>query len=260
VGHVEAGLRSGDLWNPWPEEANRRVIDAISSLHFAPTKLSAKNLENEGYGVTTTITGNTVVDALIHSSAVLDKHPEVKSGLETLLGFSLQEEFILFTQHRREGFGGGQTQVFNAILELAELGHKVVFPVHLNPLVQDKVNEVLLGKHGIYLIPPQRYLPFLELIRNSNLIISDSGGLQEEAPTFGKEVLITRLTTERPEVIESGHGYLVGYDSELITHMALEKVTDPSKLILKSSPFGNGESAVVISSTISAFLSESIEG
>jgi UDP-N-acetylglucosamine 2-epimerase (non-hydrolysing) len=260
VGHVEAGLRSGDLWNPWPEEANRRIIDAISSLHFAPTEYSAKNLEIEGHRLTTTISGNTIVDALIHSSTVLDKHPEVKRELETSLGFPLEEEFILFTQHRREGFSGGQTQVFKAILELAKLGHKIVFPVHLNPLVQDKVNEMLLNKQGIYLIPPQRYLPFLELIRNCNLIISDSGGLQEEAPTFGKEVLITRLTTERPEVIESGYGYLVGYDSQKITRMALAKLAGPSKLILKSSPFGNGDSAVVISRSISAFLSESMEG
>jgi UDP-N-acetylglucosamine 2-epimerase len=259
VGHVEAGLRSGNLWNPWPEEANRRIIDAISSLHFAPTKLSAKNLEIEGHGVTTTITGNTVVDALIHSSAVLDKHPEVKCSLETLLGFSLQEEFILFTQHRREGFSGGQTQVFKAILELAKLGNKVVFPVHLNPLVQDKVNEMLSDKHGIHLIPPQSYLPFLELIRNCGLIISDSGGLQEEAPTFGKEILITRLTTERPEVIESGYGYLVGYDSEEITRMALSKVGSPSKLLINPSPFGNGDSAAEISRSISNFLSDSIE-
>jgi UDP-N-acetylglucosamine 2-epimerase (non-hydrolysing) len=255
VGHIEAGLRSGDLWNPWPEEANRRIIDAVASLHFAPTEYSAKNLELEGYGSTTTVTGNTIVDALIHSSTILDIHPEIKSDLETLLGFSFEEDFILFTQHRREGFAGGQTQVFKAIIDLAKLGHKIVFPVHLNPLVQNKVNEMLRGKNGIYLIPPQGYLAFLELLRNCNLIISDSGGVQEEAPTFGKKVLITRLTTERPEVIDSGYGCLVGYDSELIISMASSIVGGPSAIILESSPFGNGDSAVLISRSIFAFLS-----
>jgi len=254
VAHIEAGLRSGDLWNPWPEESNRRIIDAIASLHFAPTKSAAKNLEIEGYGLTTSITGNTVVDALIHSSAVLDNRPEVKIDLENLLGFSLDEEFVLFTQHRREGFGGGQTQVFEAVLELAKLGHKIVFPVHLNPLVQDKANEMLLNKPGIYLIKPQTYLPFLELIRNCNLIISDSGGLQEEAPTFGKRMLITRLTTERPEIIESGFGYLVGYDSQLITDLALSETIAVRELSLLPNPFGDGNSSDLICKSISKFL------
>jgi UDP-N-acetylglucosamine 2-epimerase (non-hydrolysing) len=259
VGHIEAGLRSGDLWNPWPEEANRRIIDAMASLHFAPTEYSAKNLELEGHGSTTTVTGNTIVDALIHSSTILDSQPEIRRDLETLLGFSFEEDFILFTQHRREGFAGGQTQVFKAILDLAKRGFKIVFPVHLNPLVQDKVNEMLLGKNGVYLIPPQGYLTFLELLKNCNLIVSDSGGIQEEAPTFGKRILITRLTTERPEVIDSGYGSLVGYDSELIVSMASSIVGGPSANILESSPFGNGDSAVVISGSISVFLSDAHE-
>ena len=254
VAHVEAGLRSGDLWNPWPEESNRRIIDSITSLHFAPTKSAAKNLEQEGYGATTSITGNTVVDALIHASGVLDNHPEVVQKLETLLGFSLGEEFILFTQHRREGFGEGQTQVFGAILNLAKLGHKIVFPVHLNPLVRDKVNEMLLNQLGIHLIPPQAYLPFLALVRTCSLIISDSGGLQEEAPTFGKRILITRLTTERPEVLEAGYGQLVGYDKSLITELASRASLEPPQKQLASSPFGNGDSAQLIQQAICKFL------
>jgi UDP-N-acetylglucosamine 2-epimerase (non-hydrolysing) len=177
--------------------------------------------------------------------------------LETLLGFSVYEEFILFTQHRREGFGEGQTQVFEAILELAKLGYKIVFPVHLNPVVQDKANAMLLNMPGIHLIKPQTYLPFLELVRNCNLIISDSGGLQEEAPTFGKKVLITRLTTERPEVIESGFGYLVGYDSQVITQQALATIVSSNELNLLPSPFGNGDSAVIIQRYISEFLVDS---
>jgi UDP-N-acetylglucosamine 2-epimerase (non-hydrolysing) len=254
VAHVEAGLRSGDLWNPWPEESNRRIIDSVASLHFAPTKSAAKNLEQEGYGATSSITGNTVVDALVHASNVLNSHPEVRQNLESLLGFSLDEEFILFTQHRREGFGEGQTQVFKAILELAKIGHKIVFPVHLNPSVRDKVSEMLLNQPGIHLISPQAYLPFLALLRKCSLIISDSGGLQEEAPTFGKKILITRLTTERPEVIESGYGQLVGYDCELIYKMATNKSCDSAELGLLSNPFGNGDSAELIQQSISEYL------
>lgn len=254
VAHVEAGLRSGDLWNPWPEESNRRIIDSIASLHFAPTKSAAKNLEREGYGPTTTITGNTVVDALIHASKELDSHPEIQLMIESQLGFSLEEDFILFTQHRREGFGDGQKHVFGAILELAKSGRKIVFPVHLNPLVRDKVNEMLLNQPGVFLIPPQAYLPFLALLRKCSLIISDSGGLQEEAPTFGKKILITRLTTERPEVIESGYGALVGYDSEQISRLVVNGNRSTSEMEHLPNPFGHGNSAKLIQQSISKFL------
>ena len=250
VAHVEAGLRSGDLWNPWPEESNRRIVDALASLHFAPTKSAAKNLEQEGFGATTTITGNTVVDALIYASEELNSRPEIQKDLESHLGFSLEENFLLFTQHRREGFGDGQTHVFNAILELARLGHKIVFPVHLNPFVRDKVNEMLLDQPNIHLIPHQAYLPFLALIKNCNLIISDSGGLQEEAPTFGKRILITRLTTERPEVIESGFGQLVGYDSEKIIHLVTGQFGHLHEMDLVANPFGDGDSSKIIAHTI----------
>jgi UDP-N-acetylglucosamine 2-epimerase (non-hydrolysing) len=254
VAHVEAGLRSGDLWNPWPEESNRRIIDSIASLHFAPTKTAAKNLEQEGFAATTTVTGNTIVDALVHASNVLSNQPAVQQNLEKLLGFSLDEKFILFTQHRREGFGEGQTQVFRAILDLAKIGHRIVFPVHLNPSVRDRVNEMLLNQSGIYLISPQAYLPFLALIRKSSLIISDSGGLQEEAPTFGKRILITRLATERPEVIESGYGQLVGYDCKLIYKLATNESCNSTNLELLSNPFGNGNSAELIQQSISEYL------
>lgn len=256
VAHVEAGLRSGDLWNPWPEESNRRIVDAVASLHFAPTKSAAKNLEQEGFGATTTITGNTVVDALIHASEELNSRPEIQKDLESHLGFSLEENFILFTQHRREGFGDGQTHVFNAILELARLGHKIVFPVHLNPFVRDKVNEMLLDQPNIHLIPHQAYLPFLALLKNCNLIISDSGGLQEEAPTFRKKILITRFTTERPEVIESGFGKLVGYDSDLLTKLVTTDIQNLHKMDLVSNPFGNGQSSKIITSAIIKALAD----
>ena len=250
VAHVEAGLRSGDLWNPWPEESNRRIIDSITSLHFAPTKSAAKNLEREGFSSTTIVTGNTVVDALLHASKVVDSHPEFQQQVESLLGFSLNEDFVLLTQHRREGFGDGQQQVFGAILELAKSGRKIVFPVHLNPTVRTKANEMLLNQSGVYLIPPQAYLPFLVLLRKCSLIISDSGGLQEEAPTFGKKILITRLTTERPEVLESGFGQLVGYDSEKIIRLAAGRGENSNHLNLLSNPFGDGESSKIITQSI----------
>ncbi len=256
VAHVEAGLRSKDLWNPWPEESNRRIIDSISSLHFAPTMSAGNNLANEGYSATVTITGNTVVDALKHASRVLDNKPDVRMNLENQLGFSLNEKFILLTQHRREGFAGGQTQVFEAVLKLAEAGHRIVFPVHLNPLVRDKVREMLLDKSGIFLLNPQTYLPFLELTRMSRLIISDSGGLQEEVPTFGKNILITRLTTERPEIVESGFGQLVGYDSELIYSEAVKIISDPKDRVSPPNPFGDGRAAKKIQEIVLSYLND----
>ena len=254
VAHVEAGLRSGDLWNPWPEEANRKVIDAIASLHFAPTSASAENLEREGHESTTVLTGNTIVDALVHATKKLDDNPQINQELVDLLGFSLSEKFILLTQHRREGFGEGQTQVFKAISELAELGHKIVFPVHLNPNVQEKVKETLNQKQGIYLIPPQEYLSFLELTRMCSLIVSDSGGLQEEAAYFGKRILVTRLTTERPEIIQSGLGVLVGYDGAVITNLAHSHFTHKNEIQISVNPFGDGDSSKLICNVILEFL------
>jgi UDP-N-acetylglucosamine 2-epimerase (non-hydrolysing) len=254
IGHVEAGLRSGDLWNPWPEEANRKVIDSIASLHFAPTKSSAKNLEKEGNKSSTSITGNTIVDALMHATKKIDDLPGIQTSLEELLGFSLLEKYIVCTQHRREAFGAGQSQVFRGVLDLAQKGHKVVFPVHLNPAVRTKVEEFLSNQENIFLIPPQNYLPFLELIRKCSLIISDSGGLQEEAQTFGKRILITRLTTERPEILQSGLGKLVGYDSEMITKYSLRELSNNRVKTVASNPFGNGNSAQLIVESVSRFL------
>jgi UDP-N-acetylglucosamine 2-epimerase (non-hydrolysing) len=252
IGHVEAGLRSGDLWNPWPEEANRKIIDAISSLHFAPTEASHANLIYEKNDKTSFLTGNTVVDAIHYATLLLDKHPSVRSSIQDLINFSLDEPFILFTQHRREGFGGGQGQVFDAIVQLADLGHKIVFPVHLNPSVRSKVAERLSGKAGIALIEPQGYLPFLELIRSSRLIISDSGGLQEEAPSFGKSILITRLRTERPEVIEAGFGHLVGYEKSAIVELSQSLMNDAANSFIN--PFGDGKAAIRISTLIKDYL------
>lgn len=258
VGHVEAGLRSNDLWNPWPEEANRKMIDAVSSLHFAPTQISLNNLIHEKYEKTSFLTGNTIVDALQHATNILDNNPSIRSNLESLLKFSLQEPFILFTQHRREGFGDGQEQVFEAIIRLSELGYKIVFPVHLNPSVRTKVAEKLGGVKGVNLIEPQGYLQFLELTRSSKLIISDSGGLQEEVPSFNKFILITRLRTERPEVVEAGFGHLVGFETETILSKALEVFTKhPTGMV---NPFGDGFAASRVANTVKGYLNNLLEG
>jgi UDP-N-acetylglucosamine 2-epimerase len=254
VGHIEAGLRSGDLWNPWPEEANRKMIDAISSLHFAPTQLSADNLYAESFNDSVFVTGNTIVDSLNHVVAMLETNREIRNDLEFLLGFQLEEPFILFTQHRREGFGHGQGQVFQAILELAHLGFRTVMPVHMNPQVRKKAEEKFLGVPNISLIDPQSYLSFVELLRMSTLVISDSGGLQEEVPSFGKTILITRLTTERPEVLTSGHGVLVGFDNVKIVDEALKALNTHVSSMFGSNPFGDGCSSGRIVQTLNEHL------
>ena len=250
VAHVEAGLRSGDLWNPWPEEANRKAIDAISSLHFAPTKSSAENLYAENFRDSVFVTGNTIVDSLNHVINKLESKVEIRSVLEVMLGFKLDEQFILFTQHRREGFGQGQDHVFQAILELANLGYKTVMPVHMNPQVRKKVEEKFVGIPNIFLIEPQSYLPFMELLRSAKLVISDSGGLQEEVPSFGKTILITRLTTERPEVLASGHGILVGFDKELLLDETLKALYSDKSILYEQNPFGDGQSSRRIAKTL----------
>ena len=254
VAHVEAGLRSFDIWNPWPEESNRCMIDALSSLHFPPTDGSANNLCKEGHTDSVYVTGNTVVDALHHVSQLLTTRPNIQRDLEAQLGFSLIEPFILFTQHRREGFGDGQTNVFESILELADAGHKIVFPVHLNPHVQDNAQRMLSDHKNIFLVSPQPYLPFIQLLQKCSLLISDSGGLQEEAPSFGKQIIITRKTTERAEVLDSGWGTLVGFDKQLIISAALRAIESP-KLTAQSNPFGDGQASSRIVDQLVRFCS-----
>ena len=258
VAHVEAGLRSNDIWNPWPEESNRRLIDGLSSLHFAPTSSSFQNLCREGHESTSSMTGNTIVDALNYVSKILDETPGIKAEIEEMLGFGLDNQYILFTQHRREGFGKGQESVFKSILELAEQGLKIVFPVHLNPSVFTQAHSLFGKKKNISLIPPQQYLHFLELTRSSSLIISDSGGLQEEAPSFGKNILITRLKTERPEIVESGLGHLVGFDHQkilLLANAILNKIEGSDTF---ANPFGDGMTSGRIVKKIENFFAGEI--
>lgn len=250
VAHIEAGLRSGDLWNPWPEEANRKSIDAISSLHFAPTESSAANLYLENLKDSVFITGNTIVDSLNHVMNKLDSDKEIQDNLQKTLGFPLCDEFLLFTQHRREGFGHGQEQIFEGILELANIGHRIVMPVHLNPQVRRKVEEKFVGVANIKLIEPLSYLPFIELLRKATVVISDSGGLQEEVPSFGKTILITRLTTERPEVLATGHGVLVGFDKRKLVSETLKVLNAAQEKGSIQNPFGDGKASKKIANTL----------
>lgn len=254
IAHLEAGLRSADIWNPWPEESFRRAIDGMSSLHFAPTSGSISNLEREGHLNSAYLTGNTVVDALKDTLGLITSKPEILLDLQDELNLDLNSDFVLFTQHRREGFGKGQSKVFEAIIEIANSGVDVVFPVHLNPNVIQKSRRMLSNNLKIHLIKPLPYLQFVQLTSKARLIISDSGGLQEEVPCLGKRIIITRETTERPEVIEEGFGKLAGYDKEAILSYTQEALGSKWSLVGNKNVFGDGQSSSYISSIILEYL------
>jgi UDP-N-acetylglucosamine 2-epimerase (non-hydrolysing) len=220
VGHVEAGLRTGNIYSPWPEEMNRRITGAITSFHFAPTPLSRENLLKEGIDPNAIfVTGNTVIDALlsvvnrIRTDAVRQQQLAEKfSYLDS------EKHLILITGHRRENFGDGFENICRAIKTIVT-SHpdvEVCYPVHLNPSVQEPVRRILSDIEGVHIIDPQDYLPFVYLMERSFLILTDSGGVQEEAPSLGKPVLVMRDTTERPEAVEAGTVKLVGTDHDAI--------------------------------------------
>lgn len=249
VGHIEAGLRTGNMFSPWPEEMNRRITSLIADLHFAPTEGAKKNLLAEGVqSERIAVTGNTVIDALFDAIEILDSDPgrlaAVESGLPALLP---DRRVILVTGHRRENFGAGLERVAHALLSLASRRDvQIVFPVHLNPNVQDTMHKVLGGHPAIHLIKPLDYLPFVQMMRRATLIITDSGGVQEEAPSLGKPVLVTRDTTERPEAVEAGTVELVGTDSELLLRRATQLLDDETAYGAMSrahNPYGDGRAA-----------------
>lgn len=252
VGHVEAGLRTGDLWAPWPEEANRRLTAPLSSLHFAPTAQSHANLLAEGVDDSDIeVTGNTVIDALLKVVERIEQDAALAGGLARRFPFlDPDRRFVLVTGHRRENFGAGFEQICVALKTLAERGDvQVVYPVHLNPNVQEPVNRLLAGVENIVLIEPQDYLPFVYLMSRSSLIITDSGGVQEEAPSLGKPVLVMRDTTERPEAVEAGTVRLVGTDAARIVAEAGRLLDDPSAYADMSrahNPYGDGQASVRI--------------
>lgn len=257
VGHVEAGLRTGNIQAPWPEEANRRLTAPLASLHFAPTERSSANLLGEGIAAPSVhVTGNTVIDALLAVVDKIQQRPELEAELAARFPFlDPSRRLVLVTGHRRENFGGGFEQICSALATLAGRGDvQVVYPVHLNPNVQEPVNRILSGCEGVHLIEPQEYLPFVYLMSRAHLIITDSGGVQEEAPSLGKPVLVMRDTTERPEAVDAGTVRLVGTDRARIVEEATRLLDDQDAYQAMSrahNPYGDGKAAARIAQTIS---------
>jgi len=249
VGHVEAGLRTGNLYSPWPEEANRKLTGVLAAYHFAPTETSQQSLRKEGVSESAIhITGNTVIDALLMIRDRINADEDLKSRLEFELPYGLTRKMVLVTGHRRESFGDGFERICRALAELAKVFPyiDIVYPVHLNPNVQDPVKRILSGVSNVYLIPPQDYLPFVSLMSRAHVILTDSGGIQEEAPSLGKPVLVMRDTTERPEAVEAGTVKLVGTKTESIV-MAVSNLLEDNdewqKMSRSHNPYGDGEAS-----------------
>ncbi|CAI4166199.1 non-hydrolyzing UDP-N-acetylglucosamine 2-epimerase [Alteromonas macleodii] len=248
VGHVEAGLRTGNIYSPWPEEANRKLTGAITTYHFAPTETSQQNLLNEAVAPENiTVTGNTVIDALLDVSAKLKNDTALNNEMAERFSFlNKDKKLILVTGHRRESFGGGFERICKALAYTAEQhpGCQIVYPVHLNPNVQEPVNRLLKGVPNITLIEPQDYLPFVYLMNQAHIILTDSGGIQEEAPSLGKPVLVMRDTTERPEAVSAGTVKLVGTDVNKITASLNQLLTDEKayeEMSFAHNPYGDGK-------------------
>ena len=247
IGHVEAGLRTGNLYSPWPEEANRKLTGALATIHFAPTERSQQNLLREGADpVSIQVTGNTVIDALQWVVDKLEKSNEELVKLENQFKFlNKKSRMILVTGHRRESFGGGFESICKALKEIAIKfpESQIVYPVHLNPNVSEPVRRLLVSVENIYLIEPLDYLPFVYMMSKAYLILTDSGGIQEEAPYLGKPVLVMRDTTERPEGIEAGIVKLVGTNKDTIVAAVDELMNNREKYLSMSkaiNPYGDG--------------------
>lgn len=248
VAHVEAGLRTGDLYSPWPEEANRKLTGVLTEYHFAPTERSRNNLLNEGVTEEKIfVTGNTVTDALLQVVDKLAKDADMSGSLSSKFDFlDSSKKMILVTGHRRESFGQGFENICTAIKSIASRYEdvQVVYAVHLNPNVQEPVNRILKNVDNVFLIEPQDYLPFVYLMNQSYLILTDSGGIQEEAPTLGKPVLVMRDVTERPEAIEAGTVKLVGTDPAVINSEIVKLIDDPDlyeRMSAAHNPYGDGK-------------------
>ena len=252
VGHVEAGLRTGNIHSPWPEEANRRMVSSLAALHFAPTPQSRDNLLAENVRPETVhVTGNTVIDALLDVAQRVSDDGSLASELRSQFDFlDPAKHLVLATGHRRENFGRGIENICNALTDLAARDDvQVVYPVHLNPNIRDKVHALLSGKDDLFLIEPQQYIPFVYLMRRSHLILTDSGGVQEEAPSLGKPVLVMRDNTERPEGVAAGTVRLVGTDRKAIVSAANSLLDDPAeyaRMVDVHNPYGDGKSAARI--------------
>jgi len=258
VGHVEAGLRTYDLSKPWPEEMNRQVTDTICDYFFAPTENSKKNLLQEGINDERIfVTGNTVIDSLIMAADMFEKDVNLgkkvqdsilKSGYNVSNSIKSRRKFILITGHRRENFGEGFENICSALNQIAERHPEIdlIYPVHLNPNVREPVFRLLTGRPNIVLIPPIEYLPFVYLMKHCHMILTDSGGIQEEAPSLGKPVLVMRDSTERPEAVASGAAALVGTSTESILNKTEDLLNNSESYNLMAktkNPYGDGTAA-----------------
>lgn len=250
IAHIEAGLRTGNLYQPWPEEANRKLSGALTTLHFAPTLSAKHNLLREGVNSDSIyVTGNTVIDALFQIVNFIDTTPHITTEFQHQFPMTITgKKIILVTGHRRENIGVGLERICQALKTIATRFEdiEIIYPVHLNPNVQKTVKELLDGISNIHLIEPVDYLPFVYLMKSSYLLLTDSGGVQEEAPSLGKPVLVMRELTERPEALEAGTVALVGTDTNKIVKKVSELLTDKEAYHAMSraqNPYGDGEAA-----------------
>jgi UDP-N-acetylglucosamine 2-epimerase (non-hydrolysing) len=256
VGHVEAGLRTRNNYSPWPEEINRKVAGVVAERHFAPTPSARDNLLAESVPAETiTVTGNTVIDAVLDVRHRIETNQDLRASLDASLPVAVPgKRLVLVTGHRRESFGRGFEEICQALRELAERGDlQIIYPVHLNPNVMEPVKRILGGVDGVELIEPLDYLPFVRLMSRAHLIITDSGGVQEEAPSFGVPVLVMRDTTERPEAVEAGTVRLVGSSRDRIVSEAERLLDDEDAYAAMSganNPYGDGRAASRILETL----------
>lgn len=248
VGHVEAGLRTGNIYSPWPEEGNRRLTGMLTKYHFAPTAISKQNLLKENFDESLiSVTGNTVIDALLMITEKIETDKALNEKLASNFSFlDDDKKLILVTGHRRESFGSGFERICESLAITAKKysNAQILYPMHLNPNVREPVNRILNDIDNIFLIEPQQYLPFIYLMMRSHIILTDSGGIQEEAPSLGKPVLVMRDTTERPEAVSAGTVKLVGTDVEKITSSLSELMDNDTAYQTMSfahNPYGDGK-------------------
>ena len=252
VGHVEAGLRTGNIYSPWPEEMNRLIAGCLATQHYAPTPRSRDNLLKENKNPDTVfVTGNTVIDALHDAVAIMDGDSALTSKLEAEFPFlDASKRLVLVTGHRRENFGEGFIHICNAIDSVAKRPDvQVVYPMHMNPNVRKPVTDILGHLGNVHLIEPLDYLSFLYMMRKSYLIMTDSGGVQEEAPSLGKPVIVMRDTTERPEAVEAGTVILAGTETEAMASAAERLLDDAAfydKMAHAVNPYGDGKASARI--------------
>ena len=254
VAHVEAGLRSGDIYQPWPEEVNRRIVAPIADLHFAPTQTAARALARENISAGVHVTGNTVIDALMWTRARIDADPAIAAGLDDIARRFAGKKIVLVTTHRRENFGDGMRNIARAIRRIADRGDAaIVFPMHPNPNVVAAMNEVIGNHPQVARIDPLDYPHFIRALDMCHLALTDSGGVQEEAPSLGKPVLVMRNTTERPEGVEAGTARLIGADEDRIVAEVAKLLDDDdahAAMARAHNPFGDGQASARIARTL----------